>query len=191
MAGRWEGRAVWATPEPAARCPGEKDRLLLGALALQDSLQGWGPVSTSPLLGPLLLLSQLTSEQESGVYRKEAAGRCRLSLQAPLFTAGATAGQTCPRNQPTWGQRKPQALPWAQRKEKRFIPQWGWLLLGGGAKSTRQHPAFRPPKTRGCPPYHSPQLSNGGPQPPSSRAAAATEVETASLAKSVAISCMR
>lgn len=75
VAGRWEGRPAWATPEPAARCPGEKDRLLLGALALQDSLQGWGPVSTpSPLLGPLLLLSQLTSEQESGVYRKEAAG---------------------------------------------------------------------------------------------------------------------
>lgn len=41
-------------------------------------------------------------------------------------------------------------MPWAQRKEKRFIPQWGWLLLGGGAKSTRQHPAFRPPKTGGA-----------------------------------------
>ena len=77
LAGRWEGRPtprVWATPGPAARCPGEKDRLPLGTLALRDSLQGCGPVSTpSPLSGPLLLLSQLTSAQESGVYRKEAA----------------------------------------------------------------------------------------------------------------------
>lgn len=74
LAGRWEGRPVWATPAPAARCPGEKDHLLLGTLALRDSLQGWGPISTpSPLSGPLLLLSQLTSVQESGVYRKEAA----------------------------------------------------------------------------------------------------------------------
>ena len=41
------------------------------------------------------------------------------------------------------------------------------------------HPpaAFRPPKTRGCPPYHSPllHLQTEGPQTPSSRAAAATE----------------
>ena len=32
------------------------------------------------------------------------------------------------------------ALGPAERKEKRFISQWGWLLLGGSAKSTRYPP---------------------------------------------------
>lgn len=97
-----------------------------------------------------------------------------------LFTVGATVGQTRPCSQPTWGPREASGMPWAQWKEKRFIPQWGWLLLGGSAKSTRHHPhpaSFRPPKTRGCPPYHSPllHLQTEGPQTPSSRVAAATE----------------